>query len=156
MSINIRSGFTSSYMVTASMPSLARTKRYFLPRIAFSRSKLLSVSSAISMVAFSVSTAVVRRSSSFSVVSSLGRGVSSLAGSTSDGCVPTASPGKWLFVPVSVSCMTFSRGSQKVNVVPVPTSEETAISPPSRSMIVLQIDNPRPVPWAKLFSLANR
>ena len=50
ISIRIRSGFASSYEVTASIPSRARISLYFLPRIAFSKSKLLSSSSAIRIV----------------------------------------------------------------------------------------------------------
>ena len=50
MSIRIRSGFASSYDMTASIPSRARISLYFLPRMAFSKSKLLSSSSAIRIV----------------------------------------------------------------------------------------------------------
>ena len=55
----------------------------------------------------------------------------------------------------SVSTLNFA-GSQKVNVVPFPISEVTEISPPSRSMIVLQIERPSPVPCAVLFSFIKR
>ena len=49
-----------------------------------------------------------------------------------------------------------SSGRTKVNVVPLPTSEVTDMLPPRRSMMVLQIESPNPVPWAKLFTLTKR
>ena len=106
--------------------------------------KLLSVSSAIRMV--------------------LEGGVGSAPTSSFFGESPGAA-----FLPLcSVECVSAvvswlssvllvdSSGRTKVNVVPLPTSEVTDMLPPRRSMMVLQIESPNPVPWAKLFTLTKR
>ena len=59
ISIRIRSGFTSSNIVTTSIPSCARIIRCSLPKIASNKSKLLSVSSATKIQACRVFTALL-------------------------------------------------------------------------------------------------
>ena len=42
------------------------------------------------------------------------------------------------------------------NREPFPGSDSTPIRPPNCSTILLHIDKPNPVPWAKLFNFTNR
>ena len=121
ISIRIRSGFTSSNIVTTSIPSCARIIRCSLPKIASNKSKLQSVSSATKIQACRVFTALL---------------------------IPPLVSSPFFFSESTLTDSTTVYGRVNVNVVPLPNSELTEILPPSRSTIDLQIDNPNPVPCA--------
>ena len=133
MSIKIRSGFTSSNIVTASIPSCARISRWSLPRMASNKSKLLSVSSAIKIQACRVFTELsTLESTAFPA-----------------DAIPAMFPSPFSFFEgTAFAGFAIVYGKVNVNVVPLPNSELTEILPPRRSTIDLQIDNPNPVPCA--------
>ena len=61
-----------------------------------------------------------------------------------------------VFALEAAAVTILSAGSKNQKVEPSPSAEKTPISPPSRSMMLLLIASPNPVPCAFLLSLTNR